>query len=154
MSQSGVDEEEFSMRPSKAALIALALLVSPGVVLGVMTWVYADGRLAGSILFCGAVLIWLSVGSLRVVAASGNVSMHRFGRTLWSTALADIVLREGLGGDIPILPALVVVGKTRKPIRYILKSQFRTSDLEKLRRLVQAENSDRPGAIDPAKIGS
>jgi len=129
--------ETFAIRPALAALILLAVPLSPGIVLGVLTWLHRDGELAGSFLFAGALAIWLSVATLRVELSNGILSMRRFGLTLWKVEAVHARLRDGSGGDVPVLPAVVVSdARTTKRIGSILKAQFRPRDLEALRRLV------------------
>jgi len=132
----GANPEKVTIRPALAALILLAVPLSPGIVLGVLTWLHRDGVLAGSFLFAGALAIWLSVATLRVELSNGILSMRRFGFTLWKVEAVHARLHDGLGGDIPVLPAVVVSdSRTRKRIGSILKAQFRPRDLEALCRV-------------------
>lgn len=63
--------------------------------------------------------------------------MRRFGFTRWEVEATNALLTDGLGGDIPVLPAIIVTNRrTQKRVGYILKPQFRSRDLETLRKFI------------------
>jgi hypothetical protein len=133
-------EGQFAIGPAFWALGLLAVPLSPGIVLGILTWIYRDGEVAGSLLFAGALWIWLSVATQRVAVSGGVLSMRRFGIRRWEIDVARATLQDGLAGDIPILPAIVVTDKkTRHRIGYLLKAQFRASDIQTLRDVVSSQ---------------
>jgi hypothetical protein len=127
------------IKPAISTLLALALPVSPGVVVGVLTWIYWDGVIAGSVLFVGALVIWLSVATIRLEVRDCVISKRQFWVTRWSIEASNASIRDGLAGDIPIIPAIVLTDKrTRKVIGSILKSQFHKADLQALREVAAA----------------
>jgi hypothetical protein len=130
-------DEDLRLRPAPLLLIILGLLVSPLATMGALTWIYSEGEFAGTILILGALFVWLWVGTLRIALSKGILRQTRFGFTSWSIESSRVTLKDGLGGDIPILPALIVVDfKSGKRIGFILKVQFRPRDLDNLRSIL------------------
>lgn len=122
-----------TLRPSATALVLLAIPLAPGVILGVLTWLYADGELAGTIILVAAVTIWLSVATINIRLDDRRLSKYVFGALRWSVSIDQARIYEGLGGDLPILPAIVVADKSSgRMIGWILKSQFLTRDIDLL----------------------
>ena len=126
--------ESLVIRPAGSLLVALAIPLAPGIVLGGLTWIYRDGVVAGSFLFVGALTIWLSVATIRIIVRDGIVSKCQFFFTRWSIAISDVSLSTGRTGDIPIMPALIFSNrKTGKVVGSILIAQFRKRDIQLLR---------------------
>ncbi len=120
----------------------LAIPVSPGVVLGILTWVYRDGELAGTIVFIGALMIWLSVATIKVTLSQGILSKSVFGVVWWSVEIDKVHIHESLSGDLPLIPAIIVSDQeTGRQIGYILKPQFPAKDIQALRSALNLSNA-------------
>jgi len=88
----------------------------------------------GLVLLFGAMLIWLSVATIRIQLFSDRLERKVFWHTCWKINLADASLREGRGGDIPFIPAIIVSDRqTGKKIGEILKPQFKVRVLVALK---------------------
>lgn len=78
--------------------------------------------------------MWLSVATIRIKLFSDRLERKVFWHTRWRINLADASLREGRGGDIPFIPAIIVSDRrTGRKIGEILKPQFRAKDLAALK---------------------
>ena len=130
----GPGSEPLVLKPDPTALAILGALVGFGPIAGILTWIYQNGQVYGSILFAGATLIWASVATIRVKLHENKLERKVFWHTRWKIDLADASLKEGFGGDIPFIPAITVLDRrTGKKVGEILKPQFRVRDLSALK---------------------
>jgi hypothetical protein len=124
--------------PRKSAWMILLIPCSPLIALGV-----ADLILHPSDWFVGLPLIALGVGvvcynaTLRLLVSEHDVTLTRFGRRVWSAPRRGSELRDGKGGDIPILPAYVIWSHGKRT-GYILKSWFDADVIASLRNALTA----------------
>lgn len=120
------------LRPSLSSLILLGVLVSFGPILALLTFYYNDGQIYGIIAAVGALLLWGSVATLRIEIHSEWLEKKVFWCSRWKIAIADAALSEGSGGDIRLIPAIIISDRSRgRRVGEILKPLFRTQDLVK-----------------------
>lgn len=71
-------------------------------------------------------------GTVRLVIDGGQITLKRFGRTVWSAPTLDMTMRSSCGGDVAILPAYVFMRHSEK-VGYVLRGWFKESDIAMLR---------------------
>ena len=134
--------ETLVVRPSFAIIVFLAAVVSPGVVLGALTLIYWEGVLPGIAVSLLAITTVLSVATIRIEIRDGAIAKYQFFRRAWSIELQHAIVFDGLAGDVPILPAVVVKDRrTGKEVGYILKTQFKAVDIRSLRSVLALDRT-------------
>ena len=119
-----------NLKPSPSALILIGFLVGVGPILCVVSFYYRVSESYGLVILLGAILIWLSVATIRIKLYSDRLERKVFWHTRWTINLADASLREGRGGDAAFIPAIIVSDRrTGRRIGEILKPQFKVQDL-------------------------
>jgi len=119
-----------NLKPAPSALVLIGFLVGFGPALCIVSFYYKVSQVYGLVLLFGAMLIWLSVATIRVKLFSDHLERKIFWHTSWRVNLADASLREGRGGDLPFIPAIIVSDRqTGRKIGEILKPQFKVRDL-------------------------
>lgn len=129
------------IRPATSTLVVLGILVSPLLILGVVSWAFQTEQLAGAALTTAGLLVWGSVATIRITLRNGLIVRRVFWRTSWSIASADAVLEVGRGGDVPLIPALLVKRRsTGEKVGEILRPQFHGEELAAFAAAVQASD--------------
>jgi|HubBroStandDraft_5_1064220.scaffolds.fasta_scaffold11657_3 hypothetical protein len=120
------------LRPRTLNIVLLALLLIPLWGAGLWDILRFGELLAGFGLIGLAVLIWVpGIAGVRVVAGNDHVEMYRLFWRVWKVGISHLVIREGLGGDLPILPAFILQQEGKRDSKgYLVKSLFAPDRLE------------------------
>ena len=127
--------------PTRTTLIALGLVCMPMIAAGVYGMFFlAGGLFYGALLFLIGAVIWGYVGTIRIVLTGDEMSFRRYWRTEWSCARGNARVVDGMGGRPALIPALIVTDRTSDTTHEILKTQFSTTDLTKIREFLLSTN--------------
>lgn len=120
-------------KPRTSAWMILAIICTPIAALGAIDlvlnphqWPYATALIAGSILVVGYNF------TIRLLIDEGFVTFKRYGLVVWRTPLRGAQIEDGLAGDVPFLPALIIHHGANK-VGFIAKSWFGEAALSALR---------------------
>ena len=128
------EDVRINLRPAPSTLALIGVLVGIGPVLCAIAFYYKVSEVYGLVLLSGSAIIWFSIATIRIKLYSDSLESKVFGRTRWKINLADASLRDGRGGDIPFIPAIIVSDRrSGKKIGEILKPQFKVQDLSALK---------------------
>ena len=123
-----------TFRPRTSAWMILAIICTPITVLGAVDlflnpnqWPYAMGLIAG------AVLVVCYNLTVRLLIDEDFVTFKRYGVVVWRTPRRGAQIEEGLAGDVPFLPALIIYHDGRK-VGFIAKGWFAETALSALRK--------------------
>lgn len=127
------------LRPATSTLVVLSIFVSPLWILGVISWAFQVEHLAGAVLAAVGVLVWSSVATIRISLRNGLIVRKVFGRTTWSIASVDALIEQGRGGDLRLIPAILIKRRsTGELVGEILKPQFHAEALAAFAAAVKA----------------
>ncbi|MFO1248477.1 MAG: hypothetical protein U1E93_09725 [Alphaproteobacteria bacterium] len=103
-----LEEGKIILRPSLRSMVVVAMALSPG--WGAGLWqVMRHDPFVGLVLCAMAFALWFyGVGSLRIVADNETIEMFRLFWREWGFPISGLTIRQGAGGDIPMLPAIVL----------------------------------------------
>jgi len=111
-------------------LIICAPMLALGVVDFVLSpseWVYALAIVAGALGLIGYNF------TVRLVIDEVHVTLRRYGRVVWTVPKNGTEVTDGLAGDLPFIPA-VILRRDGKKVGYVLKGWFDDGALAELRR--------------------
>lgn len=122
-----------TFKPRTSAWMILAIVCAPVAALGAVDlflnpdqWPYATALIAGAILLVGYNL------TIRLLIDEDAVTFKRYGLIVWRTPRRGAQIEDGLAGDVPFLPALIVRHGTKK-IGFVVKGWFPEIALSALR---------------------
>ncbi len=139
----GRNQEVLILKPDPAGVVIIGVILSPGVVLGIISWIYRVEVLYGTLILLGAALIWASLATIRIKLHGKRLERWVFWHRKWAIDLDDAMFKEGVGGDIPILPAIIVTRRsTGKKVGEILTRQFRARDLSALKEALASAGAE------------
>jgi len=120
-----------TLRPRGLNIVLMALVLSPLWAAGLWDiWRFME-LAVGSGLLGLALVIWLyGIASVRVVAGDKYVEMRRLFWRVWRVEVSHSTIREGYGGDLPLLPAFILQQGNRGPKGYLVKYLFAPARLE------------------------
>lgn len=120
-------------KPRTSAWMVLAIICSPLAVLGVADlilnpdqWPYATALIVGAMLVVGYNF------TVRLLIDEDFVTFKRYGLVVWRTPRRGAQIEDGLAGDVPVLPALIIRHGAKK-IGFIAKGWFEETALSALR---------------------
>ena len=127
-----------TFKPRTSAWMILVIICSPLAVLGVADlilnpdqWPYATALIAGMMLVVGYNL------TVRLVIDDDFVTFKRYGLVVWRTPRLGAQIEDGLAGDLPVLPALIIRHGAKK-IGFIAKGWFEDTALSALRKTLMS----------------
>lgn len=103
-----------------AAIGAVDLVLNPS------EWPYAAALIAGSIVVVGYNF------TARLVIDGEFVTFKRYGRVVWRASRHGAQIEDGMAGDVPFLPAVIVRQNGRK-VGFVAKGWFDDAALSALR---------------------
>jgi hypothetical protein len=120
-------------KPRTSAWMILAIICTPIVAVGAIDlvlnpdqWPYATALIAGSIPVVGYNF------TIRLLIDEGFVTFKRYGLVVWRIPRHGAQIEDGLAGDVPFLPALIIRHGAKK-VGFIAKSWFEEAALSALR---------------------
>lgn len=120
--------------PAVSTQVVMAVLVSIGPILLVLSLIYNVEIVISGLVCLACVLVWMSVSTIRIKIYSDRIERWVFWRKSWSVDIGDAEVKDGSGGDFPVIPALIVTRKsTGKKVGEILKPQFAPADIAAIR---------------------
>jgi len=112
------------------SLVCLWVLIAdPSVRTRSDDWIW----LAAGILSSAGIAAWLigEVASVRVIVSPDAIELRRFWTRRWRGERPHVRLAHGLGGDVPVIPALVATDvRSGERIGVVLKTQFEKADID------------------------
>jgi len=122
-----------TFKPRTSAWMILAVIGLPFAVLGAVDlvlnpaqWPTAMALVAGTMLLVGYNF------TARLVIEDEFITFKRYGRVVWRTPRRGAQIGDGLAGDVPLIPAVIVRQDGRK-VGFILKGWFDEAALSYLR---------------------
>lgn len=132
MENKNLTRPKFVLRARPAAMAYMALILSPGWLLG--GW----NIFAYSHIEVGCILIGISfsfwgylIGFLRVVVTDDSVQLWRFWKE-WELPLQGLTVHTGTGGDIAVFPAIILKSAITHERRDIVVRPFLSEQVGKL----------------------
>lgn len=104
----------------------IAALGAVDLALNATQWPYAAALIAGAIVVIGYNF------TARLVIDAEFVTFKRYGRIVWRTPRRGVQIEDGMAGDIPILPAVIIRQNGRK-VGFVAKGWFYEAALSALR---------------------
>ncbi|MGB8364250.1 MAG: hypothetical protein ACLQUZ_02110 [Rhizomicrobium sp.] len=97
------------LRPQTKVMIIFAVVLSP-MWLEAVWDIFRYGEYGAGLGLIGiALLLWAyGTGTVCIVATERFIEMRRFFRKEWRLQIDKLSIHEGIGGDIPILPAYIL----------------------------------------------
>ncbi|MDG2529345.1 hypothetical protein [Caulobacter endophyticus] len=127
------------LRPATSTLVVLGVLVSPVLVIGVVSWTYQVEQLIGAGMLALGALVWGSVATIRISVRNGLIVRKVFWRTTWSIASAEALIERGRGGGASFIPAVLIKRRsTGEKVGEILAPQFHAEALAAFAAAVEA----------------
>lgn len=127
-----------TFKPRTSAWMILAIICTPIAVLGVIDlflnpdqWPYAIALIAGAVLVVGYNL------TVRLLIDGDFVTFKRYGVVVWRVPRRGAQIEDGLAGDVPFLPALIIHHGKRK-VGIIAKGWFEEAALSALRQALRS----------------
>jgi hypothetical protein len=112
----------------------LAIICSPIAVIGAIDlvlnpdqWPYALAAMAGAVLIVGYNF------TVRLLIDEDFVTFKRYGVVVWRTPRRGAQIEDGLAGDVPFLPSLIIYHRGRK-VGFIAKGWFEENAVSALRK--------------------
>ena len=106
--------------------LPIAALGVAGLVLNPTQWPFAVALIAGAIVVVGYNF------TARLVIDGEFVTFKRYGRIVWRTSRRGAQIEDGMAGDVPILPA-VLIRQNGRMVGFVLKGWFDDAALSALR---------------------
>jgi hypothetical protein len=121
------------LRPSAATMLIFAGVLSPMWVVGLWNLIRFESYGPGLLLVGIPLVIWVyGSAGVRIVATGKFVEMRRLFWREWRLETDKVIIREGFGGDIPILPAFVLEESASGAHGSIPKAPFQKERLDEL----------------------
>lgn len=118
------------LTPKTSAWAWLLLPTSFPIGLGIAN-LYESSVIMGALCILFGVLIVLFNATVRVEVRNKCLYLRRYGIIIRSVAVRGASLSEGLGGELPLLPAIVIFGSDGRKVA-LIKSYFTKQQLESL----------------------
>ena len=122
-----------TFKPQRSSWAVLLVVSAPlaaagliGLILNPGQWVWA----LACIVFALAIVGFNA--SARLVITTDAVELRRYGRLVWSTPRIGTEIKDGLAGDVAIIPAHILWHDGHKA-GYVLKSWFSPETITKIR---------------------
>ena len=122
-----------TFRPQAKAWLPLLIVALP--IAGVGVAALIDGAFIGLLAIAFAAVIVGYNSTIRLTIADQQISLKRFGLTVWSAPKDAIRIENGRGGDVPIMPAYLFIRHSQQ-IGYVLRGWFREEDIATLRAML------------------
>ena len=127
-----------TFKPRRSAWALLLIPTLPLIALGVTDLALNPSEwLTATALVVGSVTVICFNATMRLCISKDDVRLFRYGRTVWITARVGTEIREGLAGDVPIIPSFVLWRNGEK-VGYLLKSWFDASTIDELQKALAA----------------
>ena len=122
-----------TFKPRTSAWMILAIICTPIAALGAIDlflnpdqWPYAIALIVGAVLIVGYNL------TVRLLIDENFVTFKRYGLVVWRTPRRGAQIEDGLAGDVPFLPALIIRHGAKK-VGFVAKGWFEETALSALR---------------------
>jgi hypothetical protein len=122
-----------TFKPRTSAWMILAIICAPLAAVGALDlflnpdqWPYATAVISGAIILVGYNF------TVRLFIDDDFVTFKRYGVVVWRTPRRGAQIEDGLAGDIPFLPALIIRHGAKK-VGFIAKGWFEEPALSALR---------------------
>ena len=133
-----------TLRPAVMTMVIFAVVLSPMWLIGLWNLVRFSSYGPGTLLVLIPLAIWVyGVAGVRVTATERFVEMRRLFWREWRLETPKITIREGTGGDIPILPACVLEQTGARVRGTIVKVQFQRERLDEFLEYLVAHGATR-----------
>ena len=123
-----------TFKPRTSAWMILAIICAPIAVLGAIDlflnpnqWPYAVALMAGAVLVVGYNL------TVRLLIDEDFVTFKRYGVVVWRVPRRGAQIEDGLAGDVPFLPAMIIYQGERR-VGFVAKGWFEETALSALRK--------------------
>lgn len=114
-------------------MVMFAIVLSPMLLIGLYNILRFGSFAVGAILIGIPLLIWAyGNATVRIIATEQIVEMRRLFWRVWRLEIDKVMIREGAGGDIPILPAYVLEQRSSSARGTIVRLLFSKERLEEL----------------------
>lgn len=133
---------DFTIRGSWRAVLIIEIIVSPLIAFGLY---FAFNQEIVGFLTCFALTVYLGldVATSRVSLRDNIMSFHHFFRCVASVPVERLIVSEGKGGDLGLLPSIFLIdGDTNKVIAVLKKSYFSKVDTVKFIDAVSLAGAD------------
>jgi hypothetical protein len=134
------------VRPRVLASLGYSVVTTPMWLGGLWNAIRYNSYLVGIVLIGIPFVIWLySIGSIRIVATADFIEFRRLFWSEWKLNTAKITISEGRGGDIPILPAVILTDRNSGESHSITRSPFKKKCLDLLLEFLIAHGAESSG---------
>ena len=120
-----------TLRPRKKAWLPLLIVSGPIAAFGVADMIVGEVWVGLAIIAFAAMIVGYN-GTIRLTVDAGQMTLKRFGLTVWSAPTQDMTIKTGRGGDVAVLPAYVFMRHSVQ-VGHVLRGWFAETDIAMLR---------------------